>query len=240
MSYSTLLIPFGIPYALYVCVPALFPASVASWIVQAVRFAAVACSLLFFRKHYAPLFTDANKTVCPNVRKIVWITVMLPASLCAWIVPRIAIEFACHGLKGSDTLPDTDIKYIAFRMASSVLLAPLVEEFLFRGHIQAWMRQAQKTARRENCGFLKGIHLAFDEEAQELNVAATSWACALPAGLLFMLGHSPIEYPAALAYFAATALLYKITRSITACVCVHAAVNAVIGAYALHGAHFLW
>ena len=226
MSYYRLLVPFGVPYALYVCVPALFPESAfAPWIGQAVRIVAVAAALLFYRKSYALLFAGAKNTPLPRIfGNSVMALITVPIALCAWNFALVATEHLFPGLKGNIP-PSDETRYFLLHMASSVLLAPVVEEFLFRGHIQAWMRQAQKTARRENCGFLKGVHLAFDEEARDLDVAATSWACAIPAGILFTLGHAPVEYPAAIAYFAVTAILFKLTRSITACIFVHAVVN---------------
>lgn len=230
MTILQKLLPFGIPYALYVAVPALAPAWIDPWIVQAARFAAVAAALAAYRRHYAGCFrVDARAAL-----HAAWMT---PLAAAAWILPCWAIaEF-----RGAAAEPfPQGTAYAALRMANSVLLAAAAEELLFRGHVQPWMRHALDKAKREKCGFVKAAVTALDDSPADFATPATSWTCALPAAILFALGHTPAEYIPALLYYAATAWLFRMTRSIGACFIVHALVNAIVGALALAGMRFLW
>ena len=256
MTILRLLVPLGIPYALYVAIPPLVPAGMPPWAAQAARLVAVAVALAACIRHYRRLPWRAPQSQADSSAKkrraVFCAAATAVAALALWAIPFAAIlaAKAGEGVTGglvaranAVSVPyPVGIAYSMLRLANSVLLAPLAEELLFRAHIQPWLLHASRKNAEGSSGGPVGTALAALDDAVPAGFfdPAVGLRCEIPAAILFALGHLPAEYPSALLYYALTAWLYRKTRSLGACVAVHAAVNAGVGALAMTGFNFIW
>lgn len=251
-SFWQLLAPFGVPYALYVAVPSLVPSSFEPWQGQAIRFVAVLASLLFFRRSYATVFRSPAD---PSKRRAAFLLPLLlaPLALVLWIAPYALVLLsrklpadaaeAAGWLGHANALVErfpAGRPYAIFRLANSVLLAPLVEELLMRAHLPHWMEQTAEKAKRDKVDWDRVVFSTLDEVPHALPAPPTRWAATLPATIAFAAGHVPAEYPSAAIYYLLATWLYRRTRSFGACVAVHVLVNLLVGLLALCGWTFLW
>ena len=72
-----------------------------------------------------------------------------------------------------------------------------------------------------------------DGDYWEQSFGKFSWLSYLVITLLFMFAHSPSDYLGALAYGTLTYTLAVITKSLTACILMHAVANLVLGIYVM-------
>ena len=93
-----------------------------------------------------------------------------------------------------------------------VIIVPLVEEIFWRGFLLRWL---------------------IDSDFLKVPVGTFQWKSFGVVSLLFMLEHTPPDWPAALLTGALFNLVAIHTRSLSSCVLVHAVTNLGLGLYVL-------
>ena len=125
------------------------------------------------------------------------------------------------------------------RVASAVLLAPIVEEQLIRGYVLRFVLQWQDA---KAAGAKDPFEVAWAERSVfEIEPGRISaWSIAIST-LVFALGHSPAEYPAAVLYGLLMCGLWHWRRDLLSCVVAHAATNLALAWYVrAYGEWALW
>ena len=102
---------------------------------------------------------------------------------------------------------------VGCRFVRLVIIVPLVEEIFWRGFLLRWL---------------------IDYEFTKVPFGSFRWKSFVVVTLLFMLEHTPPDWPAALL----TGVLFNLvaihTRSLSSCVLVHAITNFLLGVYILY------
>jgi membrane protease YdiL (CAAX protease family) len=121
---------------------------------------------------------------------------------------------------------------------NSVLLVPVFEELFCRGYVGELLHGMPPVPG----GFSARLGMRMDERPAPLSQPPLDRRAVYGSALIFVLGHPLAAWPAALAYFALTTLLYRKTRSFRACVLAHACVNLGIALLVMEvpGMRFLW
>ena len=113
--------------------------------------------------------------------------------------------FGSHGLPYYSNL---GIRF--FRM---VIIVPLVEEIFWRGFLLRWL---------------------IDSDFTKVPIGTFQWKSFSIVSVLFMLEHTPPDWPAALLTGALFNIVAMRTRSLSSCVLVHAVTNFLLGVYILY------
>ena len=101
---------------------------------------------------------------------------------------------------------------LGLRFVRLVIIVPLVEEIFWRGFLLRWL---------------------IDSDFLKVPVGTFQWKSFGVVSLLFMLEHTPPDWPAALLTGALFNLVAIHTRSLSSCVLVHAVTNLGLGLYVL-------
>lgn len=101
---------------------------------------------------------------------------------------------------------------LGIRFVRLVIIVPLVEEIFWRGFLLRWL---------------------IDSDFLKVPFGAFQWKSFSIVTLLFMLEHTPPDWPAALLTGVLFNLVATHTRSLSSCVLVHAITNLLLGIYIL-------
>ncbi len=112
---------------------------------------------------------------------------------------------------GADGLPY--YLNVGIRFVRLVIIVPLVEEIFWRGFLLRWL---------------------IDQDFTKVPFGTFQWKPFSIVSLLFMLEHTPPDWPAALLTGALFNLVAIRTRSLSSCVLVHAITNLLLGIYILY------
>lgn len=139
---------------------------------------------------------------------------------------------------GSDGEPWTVPAYY-LRVASAVLLAPLIEEQLMRGYVLRFVLQMQEA---KKAGVEDPFHEVWaNRSVTEVEPGAISgWSVAIST-LVFAGGHGFAEFPAAVIYGLLMCGVWHWRRDLLSCVVAHAASNLALAWYVrAYGEWALW
>jgi hypothetical protein len=217
-SNAALLLPYALPYALYVAVAALGEGWLSRAGLCALQLALAGPALLWAWGSTGPL-----RGPRPLAGSLAWGVLAGALGTAVWIAG--CDRFVAPG--GAPWGPG----YVALRVLASAALVPVFEEQLLRGYALRVATQWD-LARRDGepqpweTAFHARSALALDPRAATpLGVAISS--------VLFALGHSVAQWPVALAYGLGMALLYRTRADLASCVAAHATTNALLLAYAV-------
>lgn len=110
--------------------------------------------------------------------------------------------------------PDWQVAAIAMRFVRLVVLVPLIEEIFWRGFLMRYVS-------------------AGDEDWQEVPFGRHSWRTFFMVTFFVMLAHQPADYLAAFVWGSLVYYLAVRTRSLGACVMMHAVANLLLGFYVM-------
>ncbi|MCX8237211.1 MAG: CAAX prenyl protease-related protein [Akkermansiaceae bacterium] len=111
---------------------------------------------------------------------------------------------------------------LMFRLTRAIIIVSLIEEIFWRG-------------------FLMRFLLDMDGDYWKVPFGKPAWISFIVVTLAFMLAHAPLDWAGALVYGAITFGVAHWTRSLLACVVMHAVANASMAAFAIHYGKFgLW
>ena len=103
---------------------------------------------------------------------------------------------------------------VGMRFIRMVVVVALIEEIFWRGFLMRYL-------------------LDKDGDYWEQPFGKFSWLSYLVVTLLFMFAHAPSDYLGALVYGTLTYALAVITKSLAACILMHAVANLVLGIYVM-------
>jgi membrane protease YdiL (CAAX protease family) len=224
---------FALPYAAYAALASLPHRFLAPAAAEALRFAAVALLLLAFRRAYrlGPRLDWRQASVAVPVAA---------AALAVWVVLyRLGLALPpFRAQMDAASAADPGPAYALLRALNSVLLVPVFEELFCRGYVGELLHGMPAGPG----GFSARLGVRMDDHPAPLAEPPLGRRAVYGSALIFVLGHPLAAWPAALAYFALTTVLYRQTRSFRACVLVHALVNLGIAALVLGvpEMRFLW
>lgn len=190
--------------------------------------------LCFFWKHYP--WRPKRGFLLATIAGILGIAVWLaPTALFdAWnwsedTAPRWARWFGFQEREDSGFDPsifrESPLAYwgtIVLRFVRAVIVVPLVEEIFWRGFLMRYLYN-------------------LDGDFWEEKLGAWRWWTVGATALAFMLSHQPVDYFAALVYGLLGCFVIIKTKSLAACVWMHAVANFIMGVYALaSGNRGLW
>ena len=213
-SNRALLLPYALPYAVYVLVASVPPDVLGRSANYGVRIVLTAAALAWAWRHYVPLTGPKPKAgsvvvgiAAGLIGTALWIGLVLPfapAAGEAWTVPEVAL-----------------------RIAAAVLLVPLFEELLLRGYLLRFVVQ-WGAARRG--GEAHALATTLDERRiDDVPPGAWTGAAVLVSTLLFALGHAQHEWAASVAYGLLMAGLWILRKDLLTCVVAHAVTNLALG-----------
>jgi len=152
-----------------------------------------------------------------------------------WAVQTVLVYFIEYSHPSFDRInQSTNPRTIFDAWISAVIIAPIVEEILFRGIIQGWLQRIRKDARHDPNALVLGGAIKDDAQARATDPKKPSEKTIhIPAilftSLLFGLAHFS-QGPAPISLFVlSTGLgyLYQRTGSLVACIVVHMLLNAI-------------
>ena len=221
-----LLLPYVLPYALYVLVASVPTDILPREANYAVRLVLVGAALAWGWKRYSPLRGPGRVSISIGVGilagligTVVWIALIQPFD------PPAGVEW--------ELLP------FVLRVVAAVALVPLFEELLLRGFV---LRLVVQWGEAKRAGEEQPFGVALDERSVN-DVAPGAWTllALVISTVLFALGHAEHEWVAAIAYGLLMAGLWILRRDLLTCVVAHAATNGALAAYVMsRGAWELW
>ena len=224
--FDQLLIPYLIPYMLYVGLESIPKEYLAIDLKQVVKFVAVSIALIVLRKNFC------LKKTC--FRDFFISLVSLPLLLAVWILP---LYFFTQGKKADQETFST--LYIVMRAINSTILVALFEELFIRAFLLEWFYQADDMVKEK--GIPGALSKTMELNPKELSVIPFCKLSLILSTILFAIGHTTVEYIPAILYFSATNFIYYKTKSFWTCIFTHALTNlAIAGLVAFCGMNFLW
>lgn len=224
-----LLLPYALPFMAYLAIASvplswLGDSQAASY---ALRITAAAAALYWGARHYVSLLgprSTAGSVGAGALAGVIgialWLTLLLP-----FVDDNAAAPWPAAGF--------------ALRLIATSLLVPVFEELLMRGYV---LRVAVLWDRARRAGVPDPLVAAMDRDSIE-DVEPGAWtplAVAIST-VLFAVGHTPAEWPAACAYGALMAGLWIVRRDLLSCVIAHAVTNAGLALYVLQSGQWaLW
>src|SRR6266850_3953905 len=215
-SPSSLLLPYAAPYVLYVALGSLVDIRThAEWVYGA-RVLAGGAALAFFWRDYLPLRGPRSTGGSLAGGAAVG---LLGAVLWVALLARFA---------AADAPAWSDSAWAA-RALGATLLAPLVEELLFRGWALRMVLLFERALRARSAAPLGN---ALDRSSLA-DVAPGAWSALAVAvsSALFAAGHHPGEWPAAFAYGVLMCALWIARGDLVSCISAHAVTNAALALF---------
>jgi membrane protease YdiL (CAAX protease family) len=234
---------FLLPYVAYVGLGSLPATWLNAGALAAVRFAAVAGLLWYFRKRYSfgpPLTFRLILIACGGAAAALalWVLAYRFSLALPWWRPHLASAAAAELTTG----------YWIGRAVNSVLLVPVFEELFCRAYVAEFLHGLSGASHADGRpkGFASGLAARLgdrmDERPETLSAPPLSRFAVIGATAIFTIGHDVSAWPAAVLYFLFTTWLYARTRSFRVCMIVHGLVNLAIAGLVLAfpSMRFLW
>lgn len=221
-----LLVPYALPYLLYVGLAAVPGSWIGPELSYGLRIVACAAALAWAWRFYVPLRGPGGVA-----GSLGWGAAAGLAGTGLWIGLLTPLAPAAGAPWGDPAF--------ALRLVAAGTLVPLLEELLMRGYV---LRLAVQWDRARAAGTPQPFAQAFERQsiAQIEPGAWTPRALAL-ATLLFAAGHAVYEWPAALVYGLLMGSLWIVRRDLLSCVAAHAVTNLALAVYVrATGAWQLW
>ncbi len=226
MSLRAQLLPYALPYLVYVALGSLFDARTQPLLLQGGRALAVGAALVWGMRAWHPL--RGPRSVAGSIALgaaagllgvVLWIALLAP--------------FAPAGAE-----PFDDTAWLA-RLLAATALAPLVEEPLLRGWLFGLVLLFE---RARAAGSQAPFADAFERGTlAEIAPGQWSWLAIAVTSAFFALGHAPHEWLAAVAYGALMCGLWIARGDLVSCVSAHAVTNAALAVHVrATGSWALW
>jgi membrane protease YdiL (CAAX protease family) len=224
-TFRESLIPYLLPYALYVMIEALPGEFLSPEMKRMIKLITVSVTMAVFFKQY-------------RFGKLTWkhsviSLIASPIALALWIFPLMYIKNSTG----------TNISYsntnFILRTINSTLLVAVFEELFLRVYLMQWFYQAGIQLKKK--GWLNSIMDVFEQTPIGLPNIPISRFSAFWVTMLFMLGHPPQEWLSSFLYFSFTNYIYNKTGSIWVCILIHGITNLSIALLVKFGGiPYLW
>ena len=221
-----LLLPYLLPYGVYVGIAAVTPEGWTPSLGYAIRIGATGGALLWAWGHYVPLRGPRSPAGSVGAG-------VLAGALGTVLWVALARPFA------PEAAASLDLGAAALRIVAATLLVPLFEEQLMRGYVLRIVLQWE-SARALGAADPLGTTLR-KRSILEVEPGAWSLLAIAISTLVFTAGHRPFEWAAAVFYGLWISALWVYRRDLLSCVVAHAVTNLALGVYVVTtGAWGLW
>ncbi|MDA3789926.1 MAG: CPBP family glutamic-type intramembrane protease [Desulfobacula sp.] len=246
LTNRDLLLPYFAPYFAYVGIAALFQNIMPIEVNYCLRLIAVPALLYWAWRWYVPL-TGPNS---PFI-SILYGLVAGVLGFGLWIV------FYAPFAEPDTTAWSSSGFYLRFISAS--LVVPVFEEIAMRGYVFRFALQwdqirknklrkdkaiKDKTGKHQNRKkMLKGSFVKVLDESNISDVRAGSWTvwAVLISSIVFALGHTVQQWPAAIAYGILMSVLWILRKDLLTCIIAHGTTNLTLALYVYFTGHWeLW
>jgi membrane protease YdiL (CAAX protease family) len=134
---------------------------------------------------------------------------------------------------------------LGFRFFRAVVIVALVEEIFWRGFLMRYisMRKPRRPTARENKwqALLTRVIGDWEGDYWKQPFGRHRWLSYFIVTLLFMAAHAPVDYAGAFIYGSLTYVLCVWSKSLGACVIMHATANFLMGLYIISSGNYgLW
>ncbi len=219
-----LLLPYGIPYFVYVGIASLSQGRIPVEIAYAMKIIIVPMLLYWAWKWYVPI-TGPKKPLGSILYGIVFGLAGL-VIWCVLLAPFIDIK--------GEAWADFDFFLRAF---SAVLIVPLFEEIFIRGYI---LRTAlQWDINRQTMDKIPAFNETLDNNSiNDVKPGAWSVMAIAISSIAFAAGHMPVEWLAAMAYSILISVLWIIRKDLLSCIIAHAVTNLTLAIYVYYSGNW--
>jgi membrane protease YdiL (CAAX protease family) len=125
------------------------------------------------------------------------------------------------------------------RLISASLVVPIFEEMVMRGYVFRFALQWDQIRRKKT----KGAFMETLDHANISTVRPGEWSvlAILISSIIFTVGHTVPEWPAAMAYGMLMSVLWIIRKDLFSCIIAHATTNLTLALYVYFSGHWeLW
>ncbi|NTU53910.1 MAG: CPBP family intramembrane metalloprotease [Chlorobiaceae bacterium] len=223
----SLLVPYAAPYFLYVFIASVGGTLVPMEVNYLLRIIVVSCTLLWAKRWFFSLQGPKSPYISAFVGILVGIVgLMLWISL---LTPFVSVEEGKAWSRSAFVL----------RLLSAGFLVPVFEEVFMRGFVFRFALQWDEARRNKE---KDALGIAMDERSvKEVAPGAWSWAAVIISTIVFALGHTMPEWPAAVAYGLLMAGLYIVRKDLVSCIVAHSVTNITLAIYVFNtGKWYLW
>ncbi|PIE58817.1 MAG: CPBP family intramembrane metalloprotease [Desulfobulbus propionicus] len=223
-----LLLPYAGPYFAYVLFASLFENILPVWLNDSLCICSAVALLAWAWRWYIPLWEKSTNTMASLAMGLLY-----GAFGCLlWIA--LLSPFASQ----TSNTPWEEIDIIV-RLLAAGLVVPIFEELMVRGYA---FRLALQWDRCRREGALDPLYTVLHEQSiDDVHAGEWSWAAIWISTLVFMLGHTVSEWPAALCYGVLMCQLLIIRKDLLSCIIAHAVTNVcLVGYIYLTGRYNLW
>jgi len=212
-----LILPYAAPYLAYVgiaSIPAEILAAGPNYLLKLTAVPLLLCwSWRWYcpvRGPHSPLASTLVGAGAGLIGLILWIALLTP-----FVQPEDTPPWSFHAF--------------LLRLLSAGLLVPVFEEMMMRGFV---FRLALQWDQARKSKEKYPVHTALDERSvNEVEPGAWSWWAIALSTLAFASGHSPHEWPAAVAYGLFMAFLWIARKDLITCITAHAVTNIALAVY---------
>ncbi len=224
-SHAELLLPYLLPYLLYVGIASLPEPWFSRSTSYALRIVATGAALWWAWRSYVPLRGPRKAGVSALLGCAAGV-----AGLALWIA--LLLPFVSPGGTPWAPLP------FALRTLAATALVPVFEELLMRGFV---LRFALCWDRARRAGVADPFGEAAASSPAQVEPGAGSVVAVLVSSAIFALGHAPAEMAAALAYGVLMSALWIARGDLIAPIAAHATTNLLLALYVrVSGAWEFW
>jgi membrane protease YdiL (CAAX protease family) len=222
-----LLLPYALPYLLYVGLASIPGDQVGREFSYGLRIVVCGAALAWAWRSYVPLRGPASVA-----GSLGWGVVAGLAGTALWIGLLAPLAPQAGAVAWGDSA-------FALRLVAVGAVVPLLEELLFRGYV---LRLVVQWDRARAAGEPKPRVQALDRRSiADVEPGAWTPVALAVSTLLFAAGHLAYEWPAALAYGLWMAGLWIVRKDLLSCVFAHAVTNVTLAIYVrAAGAWQLW
>lgn len=212
-----LILPYAAPYLAYVgiaSIPAEILAAGPNYLLKLTVVPLLLCwSCRWYcplRGPHSPLASTLVGTAAGLIGLILWIALLAP-----FVQPEDTPAWSFHSF--------------LLRLLSAGLLVPVFEEMMMRGFVfRLALQWDQARTNKEQYP----VHTALDERSvNDVAPGAWSWWAIALSTLAFTSGHSPHEWPAAVAYGLFMAFLWIARKDLITCITAHAVTNIALAVF---------
>lgn len=224
-SNFSLLVPYILPYVLYVGIASVFNWLGPEWN-YLIRIAAVVIAICWAWRWYVPL-SGPNNTFLSILTGVLFGLI----GTFFWIV--LLQPFLEPSQKAWGMFP------FWLRLGASTLLVPIAEELLMRVYVFRIAHQWSIERQNHRTGAFEKVF--YEKSLNDFKPGAWSYFAVIFSSVIFAMGHQVVEWPAAVVYGVLMSVIWILRKDIISCIVAHSTTNFVLGIYIFYtGSWELW
>jgi len=219
LTYRQLLVPYALPYFVYVAIATVPVDVLPRQAGYALRIVLVGALLVWGRRWFCSLSGPRS-----TAGSVAWGAVAGLLGTAAWVA--LLTPFVVPPQSGAWTMSSFWLRLIA-----AGAIVPVFEELMMRGFV---FRLALHWDLERRKGRGEAFQTVLDGRSpDEVGPGEWSWAAVLVSTAVFAAGHGVAEWPAAVVYGLLMCFLWAWRRDLASCIAAHATTNVSLAFYVL-------